>query len=316
MVASLAVSASPAGADPGPYVALGDSYTAAPLVPLYTGIPLGCLRSNHGYPSLVAAELGIGALTDASCSGAKTRHTTIAQAVALGTNPPQFDSLRADARIITVGIGANDVDLIGIMLTCVNRGLLAPTRSACRSAYAQRDGSDANAAKIAETAPRIAAMLRGIRARLPQARIVLVGYPSVTPRTGGGCYPLVPMSPDDLRYVDEVIVRLNAMLAAQAAKGSAEFADTYADSAGHDVCAPTRLRWFEGLVPTALAFPLHPNALGMRGMARSVLRVLRSPRPVRLTRQQIPQHVSATRGARPTPAARASAARLRSARAQ
>ena len=39
------------------YVALGDSYTAAPLVP-DTDTTNGCLRSTNNYPALVAAALG------------------------------------------------------------------------------------------------------------------------------------------------------------------------------------------------------------------------------------------------------------------
>ena len=50
-----------------PYVAMGDSYTAAPLVPDRHGD--GCLRSSHNYPALVAAALPA-ELVDVSCSGA------------------------------------------------------------------------------------------------------------------------------------------------------------------------------------------------------------------------------------------------------
>jgi lysophospholipase L1-like esterase len=280
LVASLAVSASPAAAAPdaGPYVALGDSYTAAPLVLNQVGMPGGCLRSDHNYPSLVAAALGVGTLRDVSCSAAVTGDMTAPQSVPLGINPPQFDGLRADTRLVTVGIGGNDVGLVEAAITCVRLGLTAPAGTACRSHYAA-GGSDRLVARIAATGPKIAAVLRGIRARAPQARIVLVGYPDVLPRSGNGCYPLVPLSPDDVRYFDGLIVQTNAMLAAQAAANDAEFADTYADSAGHDVCTLPGTRWFEGLVPTAAAFPLHPNALGMQSMARSVVRVLSGPRP-------------------------------------
>ena len=52
------------------YVALGDSYTAAPLVP-ETDRSDGCLRSSGNYPSLVAAAFEGTALADeigrASC---------------------------------------------------------------------------------------------------------------------------------------------------------------------------------------------------------------------------------------------------------
>jgi hypothetical protein len=265
-------------ADPGPYVSLGDSYTAAPLVLNVTGAPLGCLRSDHNYPSLVAAALGVTSFRDVSCSAATTDHMTTAQSVPLGSNPPQFDGLSVDTKLVTLGIGGNDVGLVGAAGACAALGLLSPNGTACRSKFATPTG-DANTALIALTAPKIAAVLQGIHARSPQARIAVVGYPDALPRSGNGCYPLVPLSPDDVRYLDALIVHTNAMLAEQAVLNGAEFVDTYGDSVGHDVCTLPGTKWYEGLVPTAVAFPLHPNALGMQSSARSVLRVLSQPRP-------------------------------------
>ncbi len=266
-------------ADPGPYVALGDSYTAAPLVLDVTGAPLGCLRSDHNYPSLVAAALGITSFRDVSCSAATTDHMTSAQPVALGFNAPQFDGLSADTKLVTLGIGANDVGIVGAAGACAALGLLSPTGTACRDRFATPSG-DASTALVALTAPKIAALLQGIHERSPQARIAVVGYPDVLPRSGNGCYPLVPLSPDDVRYLDGLVVHTNAMLAEQAVLNGAEFVDAYRDSIGHDVCTLPGTRWYEGLVPTALAYPLHPNALGMQSSERSVLRVLSQPRPV------------------------------------
>jgi hypothetical protein len=89
---------------------------------------------------------------------------------------------------------------------------------------------------------------------------------------------MVPLSPDDIRYIDELIVRINAMIAGQAAANDAEYVDTYADSGGHDVCKLPPNRWFEGLVPTEPAYPLHPNAKGEASMARSAIALLSRPR--------------------------------------
>ncbi len=295
-IAALALPASAGAADPGPYVALGDSYTAAPLVLNQTGRPAGCSRSDHNYPTLVAAAFGVGSFTDVSCSAAETKDMTTAQSVILGFNPPQFDALRADTRLVTVGIGGNDVGLVGAALKCVSLGLTAPTGTACRNHYAP-EGDDSFTTPFARTAPKIAAVLAGIHERSPHARIALVGYPDVLPRTGNGCYPLVPLSPDDVRYFDSMIVRLNAMLAEQAAANGAEFVDTYLDSVGHDVCSlPGDGKWFEGLVPTAIAYPLHPNALGMRSMARSVARVLSAPQPAPVLSGLARAHRTITRG--------------------
>jgi hypothetical protein len=268
-------------AETGPYVALGDSYTAAPLVLPQVGTPVGCSRSSNNYPSVVARALSIASFRDVSCSSATTVHMTSPQQVTLGVNQPQFEGLRAETELVTVGIGGNDVGLVGAAVTCAQLGALAPTGTACRSHF-NSGGSDRLSAQIQATAPKIAAVIDGIRTRSPLARIVVVGYPDVLPRTGNGCYPLVPLSPDDVRYFDGLIVQTNEMLAATSIANGAEFADTYLDSVGHDVCTLPPTRWFEGLVPTAPAFPLHPNALGEASMGRSVLKVLASPRPAPL----------------------------------
>lgn len=269
-------------ADPGPYVSLGDSYTAAPFVLNPVGNPIGCGRSDHNYPSLVARATGIAQFRDVSCSSATTRHMTEPQPVSLGTNRPQFDALDAGTRLVTVGIGGNDVGIVEAALKCTQLGILAPTGEACRSYFAAPGGGDQLADRIVSSAPKIAATLQGIRARAPQARALIVGYPSVAARDGRSCYPLVPLSADDMAYFDEMLRRTNAMLAEQAAANDAEFVDTYDESIGHDVCRPPGTRWFEGLLPTAPAFPVHPNGLGEAGMARSVLRVLGGPRPAPL----------------------------------
>ncbi|MGH2944154.1 MAG: SGNH/GDSL hydrolase family protein [Solirubrobacteraceae bacterium] len=276
--AALAPAAGAGAADPGPYVALGDSFTAAPLV-LNQGVtPLGCFRSDRNYPSIVAFAIGVTQFRDASCSGATTEDMTRRQPVLLSANIPQFDALRPDATLVTVGIGGNDVGLVGAVVRCLGLGLLAPTGKSCRRAFAKKGGGDRLAGAIDATGPKIAATLDGIHARAPLARVLLVGYPNVAP-DGKGCFPLVPLSPDDLVYLDEMLRRTNSVLARQAAANGAEYVDTYSDSGGHDVCSPPGTRWFEGVVPTRLAAPVHPNAYGAAAMARSVLRVLGRPQP-------------------------------------
>jgi len=279
LIAMIALPATASAADPGPYVALGDSYTAAPLVLTPVGQPLGCLRSDHNYPSIVTAATGVTQFGDVSCSSATTEHMTGPQSTQAGTNAPQFNALNAGLKLVTVGIGGNDVGLVGAAVKCLQLGALAPTGTACRSNFAKPGGGDLLADQIAATAPKIAATLLGIHARAPQARVLIVGYPDVAPRGGKGCYPLVPLSDDDITYLDAMLRATNAMIAQQAAANDAEYVDTYDESIGHDVCTLPGTRWFEGLVPTAPAFPIHPNALGEDSMARSVLRVLNGPRP-------------------------------------
>src|SRR5207245_819479 len=53
--------ATPVGSQTSSYVALGDSYTAGPLIPEQLPDPMGCFRSDHNYPHLVAAALRVSA---------------------------------------------------------------------------------------------------------------------------------------------------------------------------------------------------------------------------------------------------------------
>lgn len=259
------------------YVALGDSYTSGPLVPNQVGSPIDCGRSDRNYPSLIAAEFRPETFIDVSCGSAQTKHMTEPQTglPAGGTNPPQFNALREDATLVTVGIGGNDAGLVGVAEECAQLGLTAPNGTACRDKFAP-GGNDTVAAKIEATKPKIAAILETIHRRSPDARVAIFGYPDVLPDEGN-CYPMVPLSSDDVRYIDELIIRINTMIAEQAAKHNADYVDTYADSGGHDVCKLPPERWFEGLVPTEPAFPLHPNAKGLASMARSGIAVLKQP---------------------------------------
>src|SRR5688572_19609983 len=216
---------------------------------------------------------------DVSCGSAQTKHMTEPQPdLPLGgTNPPQFNALRADAALVTVGIGGNDAGLVGVGEKCAELGATDPMGTSCRDYWAP-GGNDQVTARIEATKPKIAAVLQGIHQRAPQARVAIVGYPNVLPKNGESCWPMVPLSPDDIRYIDELIVRINAMIAGQAAANDADFVDTYRDSGGHDVCKLPPNRWFEGVVPTEPAYPLHPNAKGEASMARSAIAVLSRPR--------------------------------------
>jgi lysophospholipase L1-like esterase len=252
---------------PQSYVALGDSYTAGPLIPVQQTDPAGCLRSDHNYPHLVASALGVSDFRDASCSGADTNDMTAPQGVTPGPNPPQFDRLRADTKLVTIGIGGNDIGFSEIIENC-----FAPTPSGqpCQDHYV-RDGRDELSERIAATAPKVAAVLQGIHARSPEARVLVVGYIAILPETGPGCWPQLPIAPDDVPYLRGIQKKLNAMLAEQADLNDAKYVDAYTPSIGHDACQLPISRWVEPAVPTTPAAPVHPNLFGMQGYANVVL---------------------------------------------
>jgi lysophospholipase L1-like esterase len=263
-LATLALTAA-AAARAANYVALGDSYAAGPLIPNQSLAPLGCLKSDHNYAHLAAPSIGL-TLRDASCSGATTVDMTSPQSVEFGTNPPQLESLDASTSVVSLTIGGNDIGFSEVAESCIT---LNPFSSPCKEKY-DSGGKDQLAERIAAAAPKIAAVLRGIHARSPSARIYLVNYPAIFPEAGRGCWPQMPISFTDVPYLRSTEQRLDAMLATQAAANGATLVDWYKASVGHDACKSTSVRWVEPLVPGTLAAPIHPNRAGMEGAAAAL----------------------------------------------
>jgi len=251
----------PAAAAAPNYVSLGDSYTAGPLIPNQIA-PFGCLKSDRNYSHLAAPSIGL-PLRDPSCSGAETVDMTQPQDVTPGPNPPQFNSLAADTRVVTLGIGGNDIGFTGIIEDCASP---TPFGRRCQNRYVV-DGRDEISARIAATAPKVAAVLQGIRQRSPAARIYVVNYLPIFPETGVGCWPQIPVSWSDAPYLRSKQRELNAMLATQAAANGAALIDVYRAGIGRDACKSAGVRWVEPIVPATLAAPVHPNLRGMQGVA-------------------------------------------------
>ncbi|WP_030936067.1 SGNH/GDSL hydrolase family protein [Streptomyces sp. NRRL S-646] len=246
------------------YVSLGDSYTAGPLIPQQ--VDANCARSDHNYPSIVAAERKVTAFKDVSCSGATTDNMWKAQ----GTNGPQLDALNRGTDLVTVQIGGNDVGFSSIIGTCARLSSQDPTGDPCRRYYAS-SGIDQLAVAVARTAPKIDAVLRAVHARAPHARVLVVGYPDLLPDDGSGCYPSVPFAAKDFAYLRDTGKRLNLMLRLVADWDRAQYVDTYGATVGHDMCKAPDVRWIEPLQPASPAAPAHPNAKGEEAMARAVL---------------------------------------------
>ncbi|GAA2781500.1 SGNH/GDSL hydrolase family protein [Streptomyces rameus] len=245
------------------YAALGDSYTSGPGIP--TQVDAACGRSDHNYPSLVAAQRGTASLTDVSCGGATTAEMWRAQ----GAHPPQLDALNRHTDLVTLQIGGNDVGFGTIIGTCARLAAQDPEGNPCQRSY-QASGHDQLILDIARTAPKVDRVLRAVRARAPHARVLVVGYPDLLPDDGSGCFPQVPFARRDFPYLRDTEKRLNLMLRLVAAVNRAEYVDTYGPTAGHDMCQAPADRWIEPLQPASPAAPAHPNATGEAAMAQAV----------------------------------------------
>jgi len=243
------------------YVALGDSYAAGPLIPNQIA-PLGCLKSDHNYAHLAAPTIGL-PLKDATCSGATTDDMTESQSTSLGSVPPQFESLSGETTRVSLTIGGNDIGFSEIIESCVT---LNPFSTPCKDKY-DSGGHDQIAERIAATAPKVAAVLQGIHARSPSARVLVVNYAAILPETGYGCWPQMPLGFGDVPYLRAKEKELNSMLATQAAANGATLVNWYNAGIGHDACKSSSTRWVEPLIPTNPAAPVHPNERGMQGVA-------------------------------------------------
>lgn len=237
---------SPTQAPPGPddiqYVALGDSYAAAPGVPT-TDQASGCFRSDGNYAHLLAAAEDL-YLTDVTCSGA-TNSDVVAN---------QVPALTAETDLVTIGIGGNDFDLFSTILrSCLFVGGGDVTGAPC---------TEALTGKIADLGPAIRAnigtTLDEVLAAAPSAQVYVVGYPALLPETGT-CPDLVPFAPGDYPLLTTIIRGLSDALQAEAEARDLPFVDVAAASVDHDVCSDDP--WINGadLAPDG-TIPFHPFA--------------------------------------------------------
>ena len=253
------------------YVALGDSFTAAPLVPT-TDLARGCLRSDRNYPALLARRLDISEVTDVSCSGATTEDLRGRQPTVPGaTVPPQLRALDPDTDLVTLGIGGNDFALFGSLVrTCTRLGGVDAEDAPCTERL-RAQGVDL----LGQTrliGRRVAASLEQIRRRAPRARVVLVGYPRLVPRTDT-CPRRLPLAPGDYDYGARLGVALNLALRSAARRAGADFVDMYPASRGHDICAEEP--WVNGRrTDRSAALAYHPFAAGMAAVADEVEQTL------------------------------------------
>jgi hypothetical protein len=241
----------------GQYVALGDSFSAAPGVPALT-IAAGCLRSDHNYPHLVAADLSGVRLRDVTCSAATTASLIQPQQTVAGlTVPPQLDAVTSATRYVTLSIGGNDFGLYSTLTTCLTQG-------GCAAAVDNVDGGVDQA--IETIGQRLTRALDLIHHQAPQAKVALVGYPQVVPASGG-C-PRLRLSATDAAVVHGVFVRMTDRMARAAHDGNAAFVDVLTPSHGHDICSADP--WVNGPVANERAYSYPPYGAEQRAVATLV----------------------------------------------
>lgn len=191
-------------APPLDYVALGDSYAAGHGAAPYTD--LSCFQSRKGYPAIADKLRDVQLTANAGCSG----WTMDAVMANLPVRALQ------DAEIVTLTVGANDLDSTGLLFAC----LPDPSSVQCLEAGTRvetmlTDGSFAT---------ELATLVATIRMLAPEAKIVLTGYP----------YLFDPSHPF-AAVGNPLAGALNQVIAGVAAATGSQYVDVTAAFAGHGV---------------------------------------------------------------------------------
>jgi hypothetical protein len=190
-----------------------------------------------------------------------------------------LNALNRNTKIVTIGIGGNDIGFTEIATTCVQLFIQHRTGTPCRDHY-NRGGVDEIGARITALRPNLRAVLDAIDRKAPNAKVFVIGYPAVLPETTTLfelCQAVVPVAKGDVPFLrDDVEKRLNAAIREVAVAHGEVYVDTYTPSIGHDACQPPAVRWVEPVIPAMDAAPVHPNRLGMLGTAETVRSAMRA----------------------------------------
>ncbi|NEN06794.1 hypothetical protein G3T36_13055 [Diaminobutyricibacter tongyongensis] len=130
------------------YVALGDSYAA--------GQASDCTHTASSYPLLLDRLPSVNLVSDVSCAGATT--TTVITS--------QIGAVNRTVSLVTVTVGANDLDVAGLQAVCAVNPASAPCAAAIQARQAQLPALFAN----------LAATYSQIAAASPAATILVTGY--------------------------------------------------------------------------------------------------------------------------------------------
>jgi lysophospholipase L1-like esterase len=226
----------PAQAAGPSYVALGDSYSAGNGAGNYISSSGNCHRSNSAYPALWASAHSPSSFTFAACSGAVTTDVTNSQ----------LGSLTSSTGLVTITIGGNDSGFSDVMTTCVT-------------------GSDSDCVNRVNTAEtyvkttlpaRLDAVYNAIRAKAPNARVVVLGYPDM--------YTLnvfcIGMSATKHQKIDEAADLIDTTTAGRASAHGFVFGDVRSTFKGHELCSGDD--YLHSLVVSPSWESYHPTATG------------------------------------------------------
>ncbi|WAL66815.1 SGNH/GDSL hydrolase family protein [Amycolatopsis cynarae] len=216
------------------YVALGDSYSSGVGAGSYLDSS-SCKRSANAYPELYANASGA-SLSFQACSGAKTSDVL----------NNQVGALNSGTDLVSISIGGNDAGFSGVMQDCILGG-----DSGCQTAVTNAENY------VATTLPGLLDKVYStIKAKAPNAKVVVLGYPHFY-KIGGSC--IVGLSDTSRSYINGGADALDTVIKKEATNAGFTFADVRGAFTGHEICSGSS--WLHSLTyPVDESY--HPTATG------------------------------------------------------
>ncbi|WP_062647099.1 SGNH/GDSL hydrolase family protein [Streptomyces maremycinicus] len=223
----------------GGYVALGDSYSSGVGAGSYISSSGNCKRSTKAYPYLWNAAHAPSSFTFAACSGARTDEVLAGQ----------LGGLNSSTGLVSITVGGNDAGFADVMTTCVTG-----SDSTCLSRI------NTARAYVDSTLPgRLDTVYSAIRAKAPNARVVVIGYPRFY-KLGTVCLGL---SETKRSAINNAADYLDAATARRAAAHGFVFGDVRTPFTGHEICSGSS--WLHSLNWLNIGESYHPTASGQSG---------------------------------------------------
>jgi lysophospholipase L1-like esterase len=274
------------------YLALGDSYSAgeglgtraAPYIPPTGDGGNRCHRSAQAYPELLSfpnAKAPV-PLVFVACSGAISAQVfDLPQKTGF---PVQGDALATKADLVTLTMGGNDLHFSDVLKLCFLKSDCT-NKVLSLSGITPGHGEDTTPTGLKLSAwtdkmlpiiqKRLTTVLTTIRAREPDARIVIIGYPHLLPTDSGDkgeleCRLVLNSVKAKTRaYIADVQDRFNQAIYEAAAASGVEFVDPAFAWTGHEACG-SKGGWINpalvnGTSPGPGSF--HPTTAGQVALA-------------------------------------------------
>ncbi|MEV8212881.1 SGNH/GDSL hydrolase family protein [Leifsonia sp. NPDC077715] len=244
------------------YVALGSSFGAGPgLKPRAANSPRRSGRSVINYAHLFAQAAQL-RLRDVTFSGATT--ADLLRPNARG-EAAQLNAVTPATRVVTMSVGGNDVGYLPTLTLSSLPGPLLALPRVRRQLEEARDPHRLDRA-FDDLAARLAEIVTRVRAVAPEARVVFVDYLTILPPQGAAV-DLGRLPAPVADWGRGVASRLTQTFRSAAAEVSSDVLPAAEASANHHAWStePWTRRFHYGLSGGA---PYHPNAAGMRAVAR------------------------------------------------